>query len=301
MQNLLSIDVTLRDGGNRINFAFSEHDLAIILPSLDSSGVEYIEIGYRNGAIRPLPNLGPAGLCARTYVLMCAKLIRHAKIAVMGHPENIAIADLLELQNCGVSLFRVCVTKHNLESACAVIRAGKQLGLTISANIIHVSQYHDNSLQKSVEQLLSCAPDMLYFADSNGSLSPQRVTAICKKYYGQFGFPLGFHAHDNIGLAQANALAAIEAGAAYIDFSLAGFGKGGGNLKTELFCAYLHSQKVHKYNLAPLLEAANFVRSRFKTEHDALEMDELLRGILDLSTAEVKAKLFSAQVEKADA
>jgi 4-hydroxy-2-oxovalerate aldolase len=48
---------------------------------------------------------------------------------------------------------------------------------------------------------------------------------------------VGFHAHDNLGCAVANTLAAIGAGATYIDASLAGLGAGAGNLATELFAA----------------------------------------------------------------
>jgi 4-hydroxy 2-oxovalerate aldolase len=291
MRDIISLDVTLRDGGNRINFAFSENDLAFILEPLDRSGVEYIEIGYRNGAIRPLPGLGPAGLCAKSYVLTCAAFIQHAKMAVMGHPENISAADLLELKRCGVSLFRVCVSRHNVEAACAVIAAGKELELQMSANIIHISQYSEALLQKTLDKLARSSPDMLYFADSNGSLLPKKVMIMYKKYGEQLGLPLGFHAHDNLGLAQANVLAAIDAGVNYIDFSLAGFGKGGGNLKAEFFGAYLHAQKIYKYNLQALLEAANYVRKTFKTESETLEMAEFVRGISDLSTAQIKARI----------
>ena len=288
MNTIQVLDVTLRDGGNRIDFHFTEEDLQHILVPLDNSGIEYIEVGYRNGSIHPIANIGVAGLCARDYLLCCCSLIQKAKMAVMVHPKNISHADLIELKACGVKLLRICVVKGGVADACRLIAASKQQGFMVSVNFIHVSHYSDRELNEVVEKVSQFKPDIIYFADSNGSLLPTSVQSIYEKYSQQYSIPLGFHAHDNLGLAQTNTLAAVGAGAQFFDFSLSGMGKGIGNLRTEYFLAYLQALKINKYKLEDVLPATNYIRRVFNVAHDAIEMDEFIRGISDLSTADMK-------------
>lgn len=288
MDIIKTLDVTLRDGGNRVNFHFTDEDLHQIITLLDQSGIDYIEIGYRNGAIRPVPNLGRAGMCDKHYLSQCQALIQHAKIAVMAHPQNLNWADLKELEAHGVKLLRLCVGRGGVALVLPLIAMAKDCGLEVSVNFIHVSQYQDDELNSVVEQTIKHSPDMIYFADSNGNLLPQEVTTIYKRYTTLYEVPFGFHAHDNLGLAQMNTIHAIQAGVRYVDFSLAGMGKGIGNLRTEYFLAYLQAVKVKKYHLEVLLPAANYVRRAFETATIPIEMDEFTRGIFDLSTAQMQ-------------
>jgi 4-hydroxy 2-oxovalerate aldolase len=289
MSQLTLLDVTLRDGGNRVNFHFSDDALASILKPLEHSGVDLVEIGYRNGAIRPVADIGRAGLCDASYISLCRGLVPTRKLAVMAHPQNLKPADIQELKALGVSLLRLCVSRGKVNLIRPVIEWCKVEDLAVSINFIHASQYSEQEMDEVVEVAASQLPDMIYFADSNGSLTPPRVQNIYQKYVARYDIAFGFHAHDNIGLAQANALSALEAGASYIDASLAGMGKGIGNLRTEFFIAYLEAIKQSNYTLLPLLKASNFIRKQFSTDALGIDMDEFTRGIYDLSTAEMSA------------
>lgn len=283
------LDASLRDGGHRTNFYFKDDDLKKILVPLDNSGIEYIEIGYRNGSLHPIENIGKAGICPKDYLLYCQSLIKKAKIAVMVHPNNVTEQDLLELKNCGVKLIRICIAKNDMANAIPIIKLAKNLNLETSINVIHISYYTDNELDTLIEEISKHEPDMIYFADSNGSLFPDKIITLYQKYTSKYKISFGFHAHDNLGLAQANALAAVHSGVHFIDSSLAGMGKGTGNLKTEFFIAYLHANNIKKYNLEDVLTAANYVRDALKIGHELIEMNEFIRGISDLSTADLKA------------
>lgn len=299
MNSILLLDASLRDGGHRTNFHFSDRELQEILGPLDDSGIEYIEIGYRNGSLHPIENLGRAGYCDKNYLLLCQSLIKKSTIAVMAHPKNVDESDLIELKACGVGLLRICVGKGNLAVALPIIAIAKKIKLQVSVNFIHLSYYSEDELDDVVKQVSGYRPDMIYFADSNGSLLPHKVKAIYDKYTQSYSTPFGFHAHDNLGLAQANALAALSSGVRLIDTSLAGMGKGIGNLKTEFFIAYLQAINVKKYDLQAALSAANFVREHLNIGHEPIEMDEFIRGISDFSTADLKLfhlKKISAEV-----
>lgn len=288
MDTVKVLDVSLRDGGHRTNFHFNNTNLEEILTPLDKAGLDYIEIGYRNGSLHPMENMGRAGVCDKEYLLFCQALIKNAKIAVMIHPENVTQADLLELKECGVGLLRICLAKGEVESAYPVIEQAKELDMESSVNFIHMSYYKEAELDDVLEAISKHQPDLIYFADSNGSMLPSRIQAIYSKYTKRYDIPFGFHAHDNLGLAQANALAALNNGVQFIDVSLAGMGKGIGNLKAEFFTAYLHAIGVKKYHLSEILIAANYVRNALGIGQEDIEMDEFIRGITDLSTMDLK-------------
>ena len=288
MNSIQLLDASLRDGGHRTNFHFSDKDLQEILVPLDHSGIEYIEIGYRNGSLNPIDNIGRAGVCDKNYLLLCQSLIKNSTIAVMGHPNNLNESDLMELKACGVGLLRLCIPKNRLAEAIPVIKMAKKLNIQVSINFILITNYSDNDLDEVVEEVSKHQPDMIYFADSNGSILPERVKTIYEKYTSNYSIPFGFHAHDNIGLAHTNALAAMKAGVRLIDASVAGMGKGTGNLKTEFFIAYLHAINIKKYDLQDVLTAANYARNELKIGHEPVEMAEFVKGITDPSTAYFK-------------
>ncbi|VEG92055.1 4-hydroxy-2-oxovalerate aldolase [Legionella spiritensis] len=288
MNALKVLDVSLRDGGHRTNFHFSREELKHIIGLLDKAGLDYIEIGYRNGSLHPIPDIGCAGLCEQDYLAYCRSLMKQSQMAVMVHPEKVSASDISELKQNGVDLIRICVIRGGVATACPVIDMVREYGMRVSVNFIHASQYQERELDHVVATAMKHQPDLIYFADSNGSLQPVRVQKIFQIYTQRYPAAFGFHAHDNLGLAQTNTLAAIEAGAQYVDASLAGMGKGTGNLKTEFFIAYLHACGLPNYDLDEVVAAANYVRRVLHIGQEELEMDEFIRGIADLSTAEMK-------------
>lgn len=281
------LDVTLRDGGHLNDFHFNEQELEIILNALDASGIDYIEIGYRNGSISPIENIGIAGLSPDQYLQFCKKYIQRANVAVMAHCKNIEQQDIDALKKHGVMLLRLCIPKGEHQPALSYVQAAKKAGLMVSMNLIHISQYSNQEIYSVVEESLPFEPSMIYFADSNGCLHPDRVSEIYTHCTKNYKIPFGFHGHDHIGLAQTNALAALASGATYIDASLAGAGKGIGNLKLEYFVAYQHSMKNQRYNIKPLVAASNAVRDMLPTCGYVSE-GEFMRGIYDLSTKQLK-------------
>ena len=100
--------------------------------------------------------------------------------------------------------------------------------------------------------------DFLCFADSYGAATPDLVRKIITLFRNiSPTIKLGFHCHDNISLAMATTIAAIESGADIVDGSYKGMGRGGGNLKIELITMYLNLHGKSNFNLTPLLRYLN--------------------------------------------
>lgn len=289
MSAINSLDVTLRDGGYRINFRFNSEHLAHILGDLNESGLEYIEIGYKNGSVRHFPNMGDTGMCPKEYLMFCRQLITRSKIAVMVHPKNIQSADLQELKECGVDMVRICLAKGCYEQTIPVIQECKALGMEVSINITRMSHYTEQELDELVDKVSQQPVDVIYFADSNGSMLPDAIHAIYAKYISKYAIDFGFHAHDNLGMAQANSVAAVNTGAKYIDMSLSGMGKGIGNLKSEFFIAYLHAKGEKKYDLDRVRLASNYVREHLDGNANVIDLNDFYMGIKDLSIDDIKS------------
>lgn len=159
-------------------------------------------------------------------------------------------------------MIRVCFNNKNSEEIGPIINFFHKLGIKVSLNLTHVSCC-------TVEQCLEMAnvaekngADFFYIADSNGNLLPEDVEKYVDVLISGLGgkIKIGFHAHDNLGLAQINAIKALEKGAEMIDSSIMGFGKGAGNLKTELFPILLSRKKVadKKYDFKMFFDVANY-------------------------------------------
>lgn len=101
---------------------------------------------------------------------------------------------------------------------------------------------HMASVERIVEEgkkMESYGADVVYCTDSAGAMLPQNVSEKISALVKNLSVPIGHHSHNNLGLAIGNSLAAIEAGATYIDGSLSALGAGAGNTPTETLVAVL--------------------------------------------------------------
>ncbi|RDI37582.1 beta/alpha barrel domain-containing protein [Aquicella lusitana] len=281
--NIKLLDVTLRDGGYKTNFHFSSGVVRDILTLLDQSGVRYIEVGYRNGPLKPIANMGQTATCDRNYLEYCKKWIQHAKLTVILHPKNIQRHDLEEMQDCGVNAVRICFPAKQPTLGFQTIEMASQYNFEVFANITRVSHFNREQIRTWVTDLAKTGVKAIYLADSNGSLTPDDVDHLYSYLQEKCHVPFGFHAHDNLFLAQANAVAAIKNGVQFIDASLFGFGKGSGNLRTEGIVSFLHAGGNRQYDFSRLMEAANYVKQNLHDTQNDFSTKDIILGIFDLS------------------
>ncbi|SER84416.1 4-hydroxy 2-oxovalerate aldolase [Streptomyces sp. yr375] len=296
-----NLDVTLRDGGYRNNFGFSlEYALHHARESV-AAGVEWVEIGYRKGSFQPKPDLGLTGTGADDYIRAVAEVVPPERICMILHPKNIVDDDLTQMFEAGVRLVRFCLPSGTPEPGLAMLRKAADIGFTTTVNITRVSQLDRKRLVALSGLSEDAGADVIYLADSNGSLLPDEVSRLVTLVRSVTGSAIGLHAHNNLGLALANAIAAVEAGATWIDSSVLGMGKGPGNLITEQWLAYLartgrttapHGQggSYGSYDLGRVLTLAHRMESEIPEARPSLPLPDLVLGHFDLSVEE-RAKL----------
>lgn len=222
------LDVTLRDGGYLNDWRFSTDVVYAFVGALASAGVPYIEVGYiGDDQSRP-----PVFQCTGEYLAQLREVSCNSKIVAMlalGQRTITEISECLRSRSSVVDVVRLTCTPEQIskvQSAAEVVAAA---GITCSINLISVTAYAPDEILACVAQIDADVTRWLYLADSRGALTTAAAAALFADVRSAWPGKLGFHGHDNMGLAIANSRCALDAGFDLIDGSLNGYGLGGGN------------------------------------------------------------------------
>ena len=287
--NAKILDVTLRDGGYCNGFHFHRATTLDIVESLHKSGIDYIEIGYRNGTNIQINNLGENGLCEDGFIEAIIKKNKDAKLAVMMHAKHCNVHDIDRLAELGVRMVRFCIGPELDARTQELLSYAKERLLLVCANLIRITERTTSDLTSVVSQLNKIGINFLYIADSNGSLTPSKTSEIFNFLKKEFDVPLGFHAHDNLGLALSNSIVALENGVELIDSSLTGIGKGSGNLATEKLVTYLIKRNgEYHYELTSILEVIERLKHKNDVTFNMLKPESMISGLFDLNMEDIK-------------
>ncbi|WP_421995223.1 hypothetical protein [Roseococcus sp.] len=142
-----------------------------------------------------------------------------------------------------VDMVRITVSPNALGHGIALAKALKAAGLKVGYNIMYMSTFQDDvaKIRPAIEA--SDCYDSFALVDSYGGCNPASVRKLFQELRAALpGKPIGFHGHDNMCLAFANTLAAVEGGADVVDGTFTGMGRGAGNLRTETMLIHLAGQ-----------------------------------------------------------
>jgi 4-hydroxy 2-oxovalerate aldolase len=292
------LDVTLRDGGYVNDFAFPTSDAVKIVSSLPEAGVRKLEVGYFRPSLAGDPSVPGPKCCRASYLSAVTRAARDAEVFVMVHPGEVEIESYSALADQGVDGVRLIIATTVTPTLERHARAIRAAGLTCSANLIRISQRSPESIVSHGRAAAQMGADWLYLADSNGSMFPDGVEGLFRDLKRELRIPLGFHAHDPLRLAFANALAAVRGGATLLDSSLGGMGKGAGNLATEIITAYLKAFQKVPYRVAEIVSLGLEVVSRWIARDHEKKCESALSAFLDLNMDELKVMASSSAEQR---
>ncbi|MDD7804877.1 MAG: hypothetical protein PUP46_04825 [Endozoicomonas sp. (ex Botrylloides leachii)] len=279
-----NIDVTLRDGGYQNNFSFSESYVIEHVQNISESEIEWIEIAYRNGSYKQIPNIGITGRGDNSYIENIKKHSPKANLCMIAHAHNISQKDIESMHRYGAQMLRLCINSDNQKKTLQFAEVAKSLGMKVCINATRASQLSIYDLLDFVAKSEKSNVDIFYLADSNGSMMPESVSSLVSILNGATTMDIGFHAHDNLSLAMANSIAAKNSGAKYIDSSLFGMGKGAGNLNMETWTSYLNKKgNAKKYQLSKILEQAVSLKKHHENSRPERSILDIILADKDLS------------------
>lgn len=243
MGKIYITDTTLRDGSHSVSHRFSPDDIKSITSGLDKAGVDIIELGHGDGLTGSTINYGFSDYSDYELIEAAASVVKNAKLAVLLIPGIGTVEDLEKAKKAGATAVRVATHCTEADISMQHIRAAKEIGLW---TVGFLMMAHLTDTERLVEEALKMenyGADVVYVTDSAGAMLPVDVTEKITALKKALKIPIGHHSHNNLGLAIANSLVAIEAGATYIDGSLSGLGAGAGNTSTETLVAVMNKMK----------------------------------------------------------
>lgn len=243
-QKLQIMECTLRDGSYAIDFQFTARDTAIIAAALENAGFNYIEIGHGVGMNASNVGKGVAAATDEEYIQAAASTLKRAHWGMFFIPGIGRHEDLEMAAGYGMHFVRIGTNATEVEQSKDFIEHAKKLGMYVSANLMKSYTLPPQELAAQAKLSESFGADVVSLVDSAGCMLPGEVSSYMAVMRDTLTIPVGFHCHDNLAMGMANALTAVSCGALFIDSTLQGMGRGGGNPATEILVTVLKKQGI---------------------------------------------------------
>lgn len=251
------VDCTIRDGGLMNNHLFGDETVADVYQACVNSGIDYMEIGYKNSKRIFSPSEhGAWKFCTEDDIRrIVGDNDTPLKLSAMADAEKSDYQeDILPSDESVLDMIRVASYIHQVPLALDMIKDAHDKGYETTINLMAISIIQERDLDEALELLADSEVETLYVVDSFGALYSEQIHYFVDKflkYAEQSGKQVGMHAHNNQQLAFANTIEATIVGANMLDASIAGLGRGAGNCQLELLVSFLHNPKLQ---LKPILE-----------------------------------------------
>jgi 2-isopropylmalate synthase len=286
MTQILIYDTTLRDGTQREGISLSADDKIKIAKRLDDLGVHYIEGGW------PGSNPKDVEFFRRAAVLPW----KNAKIAAFGstrrkHSDPAGDANILALLEAETPVVTLVgkswdlhvreVLETTMEENLAMIGESVAYCKSQGKEVIYDAEHFFDGYKAEPEYALATVQvaavngaDCVVLCDTNGGTLPWQVEEIVQEVRQRLGdkVALGIHAHDDTGVAVANSLAAVRAGATQVQGTINGYGERVANANLVTIIPDLQikmgQQCLDTENLKHLTEVSRYVAEVANLAHD---------------------------------
>jgi 4-hydroxy-2-oxovalerate aldolase len=233
------LDATLRDGSHPMGHAFTADQIAAVAAGLDGAGLEYIEVSHGDGLGGSSINYGRSLLSDEEMLVAASPAVRKGKLTALLLPGIGTREDVEMAAGKGVRAVRVATHVTEADIAEQHIGLVKKLGMEAFGFLMMGHMAAPEKVAEQARIFEAAGADVVYVADSAGTMVPDDVRARIAAVVAAVKLPVGFHAHNNLSLAVANSLAALDAGAGFLDGTCRGLGAGAGNAQLEVLTGVL--------------------------------------------------------------
>lgn len=258
---IIIVDTTLRDGEQTAGVVFANSEKVQIAKLLDEIGVHQIEAG--------IPVMG--GDEKEAVKAICRARL---KASIMGWNRPV-LKDIEASLECGVDAVAISIStsdihiKHKLgmsrewvlEQMVKAVEFAKKEGVQISVNAEDASRSDMDFLIKFAKAAKEAGADRLRYCDTVGIMDPFTIYDRIKQIIDEVNIDVEMHTHNDFGMATANALAGVKAGARYVGVTVIGLGERAGNAALEeVVMALKHLFNIDlNFKTGMFLEVAEYV------------------------------------------
>jgi len=254
-------DVSLRDGSHAYSHRITGEQIKAYASACEAAGFDYLEVGHGNGLGASSLQVGESLLSDAEMLSIARAELKKTRLSVHVIPGfatakreiESAIAEGVDLFRVGCHCTEADITQRHI---CHVRNSGIEAwGVLMMSHMASADM-----LLEEAKKMQSYGAQGIVLMDSAGAYFPSDVTEKVGLLATRLEVPVGFHAHENLGLSVANSLAALEAGARIVDGTARGFGAGAGNAPIELLAAVLqkhgYSTRIDFYRALDAAELA---------------------------------------------
>ena len=260
------VDTTLRDGMHSVAHQFTPEQMAVIAAAMDDAGIDTIEVSHGDGLGGSCIQYGRAAASDEAYLQAVAPVLKRSKLAVLLLPGIGVKEDLDMAAGLGAKVARIATHVTEADISEQHIGLAKNRNLEVMCFLMMAHMAPIETMIHNAKLMESYGADYIYVVDSSGYMLPPEVQQRVAAMKAALKCRVGFHGHNNLGLAIGNTLAAIEAGVDVVDGSLRAMGAGGGNAPTETLVAVLARLGIETgVDLYKCLDAAKLI-DPYKTQ-----------------------------------
>jgi 4-hydroxy 2-oxovalerate aldolase len=233
------LDSTLRDGSHALSHQLTAEQVARVAKGLDDAGVEIIEVSHGDGLGGSTITYGFAKQSELELLKAASSVIKKGKLAILLLPGIGTKDDLKMAADCGAKVAQIATHVTEADIAEQHMGVAKKLGMEVIGMLMLSHMGSPEKIAGQGKLMESYGADVVQVTDSAGALIPQTVRERVRALRDAIKVEVAFHGHNNLSLAVANSVAAIEEGARWIDACTCGLGAGSGNTPTEVLVAVL--------------------------------------------------------------
>ncbi len=276
-------DNTLRDGGNVVGHGFSTELTVSIVKGLLNAGILDIELGNCKG-LGAYEQLNATNAPSdQEYFDVLQPYLPKGRIGMFQLARCATEKNIQNAAAAGLNFLRVGANAGDGAGSAEAVRLVKKAGLVCRYSLMKAYVSTPEELATEAKLLQDTGVDKITIMDSAGTMFPENASKYVTYLKRAVTIPVGFHGHSNLGLSQANALAAAKAGADEIDCGLLGMARSAGNCATELAAATLkkvgYLPEVDLYMLLDYLEQELLAAMRPYGYHVAVNPTDLMLGL----------------------
>jgi 4-hydroxy 2-oxovalerate aldolase len=289
-KQILISDPTLRDGNHAVRHQISQDSFAAYCTAADRAGVPIVEVGHGNGLGASSMLIGECLLTDETILRTARDNLKHSKLAIHAIPGFCTIQRHLKMAvEMGVDVIRVASHCTEADITQRHIDFARKSGKEVYGVLMMSHMASPEVLADEARKMEAYGAEALVIMDSAGAYLPADVTRRIGTLMEALNIPVGFHAHNNLGMGIANSVAAVEAGATIIDGSARGFGAGAGNAQLEVLVAVFQQMGYETgIDLYKMLDAADLAEKQMIPSLPYISSTSIVSGMSGVFSGFIK-------------
>jgi 4-hydroxy 2-oxovalerate aldolase len=258
---------------------FTREQVQAVVRALDEAGVPVLEVTHGDGLAGSSIQYGFSLTDEMDLIAVAREAATNSKIAALLLPGIGTREELKEAIKRGIQVVRIATQCTEADISEQHFGMAKEMGLEAVGFLMMAHMRPPELLAEQAALMESYGADCVYVVDSAGAMLPHDAAARVKALKEALNIQVGYHAHNKLGCAIGNTIAAIDAGADQVDGTLRGLGAGAGNAATELLVAALDKMGLNDgMDVFKLLDAAEFVVAPFMPFQPMPDRDSIAIG-----------------------